>query len=360
MTDAYSLSRKEGWHRWVDSPGRNRPEQLTARQLGNLSFPAREDYDDARDDWHANFGILETPQLKAIHDDLDLIVSSNRQDPDRVRGAAVIDAHAGLGKTTIARAFMREFDRRQRRRFGETIGDHEHLPVFNIGLTSRTTLRTLNYMICEFYGRPGIERATAARLTNFAVDCVNSCGTRIGFIDDLHFINMRHSSGVEVANHLKWLANELAITFIFAGVGLTKRGFFSECLDDEHLEMAQTGRRWTRLALPPFTITTESGKQAWFLLVRATERNLVLARTHPGMLTDISDYLFARTTGHIGSFFTLIQRGCRQAIKTGKERIDTDLLDTVRIDQAAENERADLQASFKKGTLSTQVTRPVR
>ncbi|MDN3239213.1 ATP-binding protein [Glycomyces tritici] len=358
MNDAYSLSHKEGWRRWVDSPGRPRPERLTVRQLGNLSLAAREDYDEARGYWHSNFGTLETPQLKAIHDDLDLIVSSNRHDPDRVRGAAVIDALAGLGKTTITRAFIRDFDRRQRRRFGDTVGDHEHLPVFNIGLSSQTTLRSLNHKICEFYGRPGIERANAARLADFAVDCVNSCGTRIGFIDDLHFINMRHKSGVEVANHLKWLANELAITFIFAGIGLEKRGFFSECFEKEDLEMAQTGRRWTRLALPPFTVASESWKQAWYLLLRATERNLVLADAHNGMLTDISDYLFARSTGHIGSLFTLVERGCRQAIKTGKERIDIDLLDTFRIDQAAENERRNLQASFDKGTLSTRITRP--
>jgi len=42
-----------------------------------------------------------------------------RQDPDRVRGAAVIDALPGLGKTTIANTFARDFDRNQRRRLGD-------------------------------------------------------------------------------------------------------------------------------------------------------------------------------------------------------------------------------------------------
>ena len=88
----FSLSRKEGWRRYVDAPARQRPEQLTADQLSRLSEAAREDYDESRHDWHANFGILRTPQLAAVHDELDLIVSSGRQDPDRVRGAAVIDA----------------------------------------------------------------------------------------------------------------------------------------------------------------------------------------------------------------------------------------------------------------------------
>jgi hypothetical protein len=111
VSGLYSLSRKEGWRRYVDTPTRTRPERLTTRQLAALSGQAREDYDEARHDWHANFGILRTPQLAAVHDELDQIVASNRQDPDRVRGAAVIDALPGLGKTTIANTFARQLDR---------------------------------------------------------------------------------------------------------------------------------------------------------------------------------------------------------------------------------------------------------
>jgi hypothetical protein len=109
----YSLSRKEGWRRYVDTPPRYRPEQLLLAQLKRLGEGARKDYDEARHDWHANFGTLRTPQLAAVHDELELIVSAGRQDPDRVRGAAVIDALPGLGKTTAANSFARGFDRAQ-------------------------------------------------------------------------------------------------------------------------------------------------------------------------------------------------------------------------------------------------------
>ena len=103
----YSLSRKEGWRRYVDAPARQRPEPLTAGQLAALGGKAREEYDEARHDWHANFGILRTPQLAAVHDELEVIVTAGRCDPDRVRGAAVIDALPGLGKTTAANSFAR-------------------------------------------------------------------------------------------------------------------------------------------------------------------------------------------------------------------------------------------------------------
>jgi hypothetical protein len=36
--------------------------------------------------------------------------------------------------------------------------------VFRVGLTAKTTLRTLNRMICQFYGHPGTDRAFAIAL----------------------------------------------------------------------------------------------------------------------------------------------------------------------------------------------------
>lgn len=351
----YTLSRKEGWRRYVDQPARVRPEQLTLAQLAALGGDAREDYNEARHDWHANFGIIKTPQLQALHDELAEIVATNRQDPDRVRGAAVIDALPGLGKTTIANTFARDFDRAQMRHRGVLTPDgHERLPVFRVGLTSRTTLRTLNRMICDFYGHPGTERANAAQLASYAVDCVLSCDTRVGVIDDIHFIDPHRKDGVEVSNHLKWLANELPVTFIYAGVGLAQRRLFAEGFTGEHAALAQTARRWTRLELPPFHISSNTGRREWLGLLKATERQLVLARNRSGMLVDIADYLFARSTGHIGSFVTLITRGCFRAIRTSVEQLTVDLLDTVRIDVASEQARDELAAAFAAGRLSTK------
>jgi hypothetical protein len=350
----YSLSRKEGWRRYVEAPARAQPDRLTPDQLAALGTEAREDYDESRHDWHANFGILRTPQLAAVHDELDQIVSTNRQDPDRVRGAAVIDALPGLGKSTIANTFARAFDRAETRRRGPLTGEgHERIPVFRVGLTSNTTLRTLNRMICEFYGHPGTDRGNAAQLASHAVDCVISCETRVGVIDDIHFVNPRRRDGLDVSNHLKWLANELPVTFLYVGVGLAERGLFAEGLAGHNAALAQTARRWTRLEVPPFEVASEAGRAHWRSLLKSTERQLVLARAHPGMLADIADYLFERTSGHIGSYVTLITRGCLRAIRAGTETLTTELLDGVRIDEASEQARRQLAAAFAHGRLPT-------
>lgn len=356
---AFSLSRKEGWRRYVDAAPRARPEHLTLSQLDGLGAGARREYDENRHDWHANFGILRTPQLAAVDEELDLIVAANRQDSDRVRGAAVIDALPGLGKTTIANVFARSFDRDQMRHGGpRTEEGHERIPVFRVGLTSKTTLRTLNRMICEFYGHPGLERANAAQLASHALDCVLACQTRLGVIDDVHFINPAHRDGLDVSNHLKWLANELPVTFIYVGVGLAERRFFAEGLTGDGAVMAQTARRWTRLQVAAFEVASDEGRRHWRGLLKATERQLVLANARPGMLADLGDYLFARTSGHIGSFVTLITRGCYLAIRRGLEALTADLLDHVRIDEASENARRQLAAAFESGRLTSTPTPP--
>jgi hypothetical protein len=72
------------------------------------------------------------------------------------------------------------------------------------------------------------------------------------------------------------------------------------------------------------------------------------------MLADaLSDYLFARTTGHIGSLMTLVGRGCQRAMRTGTEKLTQDLLDRVKTDAASETARQQLRAALTAGRLTT-------
>jgi hypothetical protein len=64
---------------------------------------------------------------------------------------------------------------------------------------------------------------------------------------------------------------------------------------------------------------------------------------------DLPEYLFARSTGHFASLMSLISRGCYRAVKTGAESLTAGLLDEVRIDQAAEDARGQLQAATGTG-----------
>jgi hypothetical protein len=173
----------------------------------------------------------------------------------------------------------------------------------------------------------------------------------VGKVDDIHFLDVRSRDGLEVSNHLKWLANEFPVTFLFAGVSLRERWLMSEGMTTADQARAQTARRWTRLTLDPFHLADNAGRDQWRKLLLAIEKNLIPADQQPGDLADeLSGYLFARTTGHIGTLMSLISRGAGRAIRNGQER----LLDRVKADEGAEQSRAPLQAAIDAGRLTPQ------
>jgi hypothetical protein len=61
--------------------------------------------------------------------------------------------------------------------------------------------------------------------------------------------------------------------------------------------------------------------------------------------------VIARSTGHIGSLMTLINRGCQRAVRSGEEKLTTELLDKVKIDAASENARRELELAIDTGKM---------
>lgn len=356
----YTLARQAGWFARVLSPPRTAPARYTREQLDALGPVERRRYDEHRAVWHANLGPIVTPQMQTLFAELDEIVGSNRQDGDRVRGAAVLSALPGLGKSTIAVCYGVRYHREQIELHGKrTPEGHVRVPVVHLGLTSSTTMRSLNSALCRFFDHPGWAKGNASLLADRATDCVLSCQTRLIIIDDVHFLDMNRRDGREVANHFKWLQTQFPVTFLFVGVGIRERQMLTEGLCAADAAMAQTARRWTALSLSPFEITTDEGRRTWRRLLLAIERDLMLTDARQGMLADrLGDYLYARSSGHFASLMTLISRGCWRAIQTGAEQVTGELLDHVHNDEAAESARQELAAAFERGQLSTRVTKP--
>jgi hypothetical protein len=345
----WNPSVKSGWFAMAEAPPRARPPLLAAEDIAALAAMQRRRYDQARALWHANLGPIRTPQVDAVFEALEEICGSNLQDGDKVRPAAVLDALPGLGKTTAALAFGRWFHHEQIGLHGPQVetgdGCWQRIPVAYLGLTSHTTMRSLNAMLCRFYGLP--ERGNADLLAHRAAECVTNCKTRLIIVDDVHFLDLTRRDGREVANHFKWLANVFPVTFLFVGVGLRARGLLDEGLPGTDAAFSQTARRWNVLTLDPFEIRTPAGQRTWRHLLLGIERDLVLASSWRGMIaTDLVQYLFARSSGHFASLMSLISRGCYRAARTGAESLTADLLDAVRIDQAAEDARHQLQAAL--------------
>lgn len=343
------LSRYEGWRTFAESEPRAAPERLSTLELRQLSDDAREDYNLRRRTYHSTF-LIRTPQVKRILGHLWDLIDSSNQGPDRVKGAAVIDAPPALGKSTVANAFGREFHLQQIRRYGSLLdnGQTVHIPVCRVGFNGSMTTRALNESILNFYAHPAADSARNRYLRNrnlatLAADCVQRHATRLIIVDDVHFLRIHTQEGVAVANELKWLANEYPATFLFTGVDMQQTGLLSEGNREGRTAMSQTARRWTMLTLEPFPPPAGDAARTWDSLLATIEAKLVLSDAYPGMLRDHADYLFARSSGMIGSLFELIIRACARAIRNGEERLTRELLDDVLIDAAAEDRRASLE-----------------
>lgn len=356
----YTLTRLPGWLQMVESPARTQPELLSRRRMKAVSRGELLRYNDARKVWHANLGPFKTPQLLGLHDGLAEIVEANRQDGDKNKPAALVDSYPGLGKTTAVLDYAKQYHTEQIELRGQTTtAGHRRVPIIYVALTGNTQIRGLNEAICRFYGLPtsGNADALAAR----AVDAVQSLATQAFVVDDIHFLDMARRDAQVMANHFKYLSNAFPVTLIYIGVGVAARGILDEGLSPTEALFAQFGRRTTPLALPPFLVETDQGRHNWRRLLLTIEQKLVLADRHRGMVADeLSDYLYARSTGHFASLMTLITRGCLRAMRTGQERLTTELLDKVNNDAAAEKARTELVAAIEAGLFTTRPTRRAR
>jgi hypothetical protein len=341
------LSSYEGWSAYAHGEAAPEPERLSLAAVRALGAAARDEYNDARARYHAAI-LVRTPQVEAAHEHIWDVLESNMQGADRVKGAVAIDAPPGLGKTTTVNTFGREFHRRQIARYGPTLdgGDTLHIPVCHVGFHGRMTTKSLNGMIFDYYNHPGLHDrrrrpATDHGLAGAAAESAVRHGTRLFIVDDIHFLKPLTSDGGQVSNQLKWLANEYPVTFLFAGVNLNNRGILEE---GGTLETAQTARRWTVLKMAPFQIDTAPEDDDWRTFIKTVEKRIVLADGHRGMLYNLADYLFVRSSGYIGSLMDLVTRGIARAVRSGSEHIDQDLLDRITIDTAAEARRVSLAA----------------
>jgi hypothetical protein len=129
-----------------------------------------------------------------------------------------------------------------------------------------------------------------------------------------------------MSDHLKYFTEHLPATFIYAGIDVERCGVF-------------TGTRGRQLAGRCELICTGAFpyRDEWAQLIAALEATLRLHHHEPGALPAQARYLHQRTGGMIGSLTHLIRGAAIRAILGGQEAITRPLLDTVRIDHAAES-----------------------
>ncbi len=152
-------------------------------------------------------------------------------------------------------------------------------------------------------------------------------------VDEIHNLNHHTKVGADASDHLKYLAENVAATFVYAGIDVTGNGMFTG------VRGRQLAGRFVPILTKPFAYSTIEDRNRWRQLVDGFEQMLRLREQEPGALTRLSPHLYAQTAGSISALSMMIRSAAITAILDGTEHITQADLDAIPLDHAAATAR---------------------
>ncbi|MFD7911369.1 AAA family ATPase [Streptomyces sp. NPDC059752] len=319
------LTTKEGWrHFVVHEPVPSRP--LTAAEKAALTLNERLREEDRRREYHADLPMVNTPTIRKVIATSRLLIQLNRNQISARRGV-ILSGASGTGKTTALTQLGRAHELAIRKRHPR---DQNRLPVVYVTVPPAATPKMLAMEFARFFG---LALPTRVNVTDI-VDAVCATAAHVHvdlvLVDELHNLNLATRSGAEASDQLKYFAERLPATFAYAGIDIESQGLFAGTRG------RQIAGRFVVIPAAAFSHAAAADHETWRALVGTLESMLRLHNHTPGTLTGLSEYIFHRTGGMIGSLSQLIRGAAVLAIEDESERITEELLALVPIDFAAE------------------------
>ncbi|MEV8323523.1 TniB family NTP-binding protein [Kitasatospora sp. NPDC056731] len=333
---------KEEWRAYLDFEPPLKPKKLSLELYEQLSAREKSLHNKARNAHHSALVIVRTAKMEAIHHQIRRRMVTNAHQPAGARRGIVLDGPATLGKSTLVKMFGYDFEHGLRQEFPERFERSyrvdnrsiDYTPVVYVNIPSQATPKDLSIALADYMGMGYRSGATKSTITNRLLDEMRRCGVELVIIDDAHFMDLSLREGKVVNDHLKFIANHTAATFIYTGVDLKHSGLFLEGAGGSRV--TQTSGRNTLLHIEPFSIETRQDKADWVSVIASMEDALVLYQHQPGTLKRAWKYLHQRTGGNISSLAELIRESAAEAVMTGAEAVDRKLMSTIVINENAQ------------------------
>jgi Bacterial TniB protein len=319
------LTTKEGWRRFVNRAPAP-VEVLDPAKLSRLSADERDAYDETRRIYHADLPLANTPTIQKVISTARLLVQLNRNQVSARRGLIVSGA-SGTGKTTALTQLGRTHERHTRKRHP---ADKHRLPVLYVTVPPAATARMLAVEFARFLGISFTARANITDIVEAVCATATRTHVELVCVDELHNLNLATRTGAEVSDQLKYFAERLPATFIYAGIDVEAAGLFAG------VRGRQIAGRFSVIPATAFAYGTNEQRTQWRALIATMESTLRLHQHRPGSLVELDEYLYQRSGGMIGSLSHLIRGAAILAIEDGCEHITRTLLDIVAVDYAAE------------------------
>jgi hypothetical protein len=322
------LTTKEGWRRFVDRE-QAVPEAPDADTLARLTKAQRTRDGEIRREYHAHLPLVDTPIIRKVITTSRLLIQLNRHQISARRGV-IVSGESGTGKTSALSQLGRAHELAARRRHPE---QRYQLPVIYVTVPPAATARMLAVEFGRFFGLELPVRSNITDVTNAVCALAAHAGVELVCVDELHNISLASRAGAEVSDQLKYFAERLPATFVYAGIDIEAQGLFAG------VRGRQMAGRFTVIPSRPFDYGTPEQRDAWRSLIATMESQLRLHQHRDGSLVALAEDLYKRTGGAIGSLSQLIRGAAVLAIEDGTEQITKKLLDSVPVDYAAEHPR---------------------
>ena len=318
-----------------------RPEVLDEASYSSLDSKARNSYNHSRKMFLSGGIVLETAHMRKAKRLLTQAFAEN-MGRNSGRTGLMLSGAATAGKTTSTKALMRLVYDHYRRAYPDFERDGR-IPVAFVEVPSGSTGKLLMKTFANFLGLPVATRDTMVDIRARVVDAFNRAGTQLIVVDELHNLSASNRATVESIDVLKGLHNDIAATFVYAGIDLAGSTLF------EGVRGQQLAGRFSLVDIETFETNSPESRKEWLGVIKGFEDALPLHSHKTKSLMAMHAYLFDRTGGSIGSLAKLLTNAARQSILDGSEAVTREHLDEQVLDSAAEK--------YYLSTLATPTSR---
>jgi TniB protein len=295
-----------------------------------MAPPDRCAYDEQRLAHHSQLLVVATSTIRKVITEGRRLSYLNRH-AVAGRCGLILSGAARTGKTTAITQLGKTMELIHRQRHPHSPHD---IPVLYITTPPAATPRMMAVEMARFLGLPVTGRANMTDIIEAVCGVCLDTGTGLICVDEIHNISLTTRYGAETSDTLKYFAERIPATFVYAGIDVDRAGLLSGTRGQ------QIAGRFGMIRTGPFP-----RGQEWSALIAALETSLRLHAHTPETLTNMDTYLHHRTGGMIGSLLRLVRSAAIQAVIDGSERITRDLLDDIELDAAAEALRAGTTAA---------------
>ncbi|MER5864574.1 TniB family NTP-binding protein [Kitasatospora sp. NPDC002040] len=332
---------KEEWRSYLHAVPPRRPGLTTLDAYVAMAKNERDEFNHARHDYHSALVLIRTGQMRRHHSVIERRMRVNSRQAAGARRGIVLDGPPTVGKSTLIKLYAADYERALRHRHPERFATNyevsgrliDYTPVVYLNIPTKATPKHLSMLLADYLAMPYRSGATMVQITNAVLDTLRWVGTELVIIDDVHFLDLSARDGKVANEHLKYLANHTAATFVYTGADLKTSGLFLEGRGST--QATQTSGRNTLLHVTPFGRTTQDQTE-WVQTIMALENTLCLFDHRPGTLPSLHRYLYDRTQGSICALSDLIRESAIEAVDTGAEAVSEALMDTIEISHAAQ------------------------